>query len=245
MLCRHLPPSTSQFTTELLAIRKPGTRASPAAKCLATPFFLRPFFEIFIFIQHHFQRNKSCRRPYHQALHMQMFSPRTCIEPGLSSPHRSPFSAASPAVWRLRCPGESAPSNIQPQSFDRRAVIRTIGTFGYECAGGGPTWRRCSGEVFGRMRCLSPQKQVSNRALGQMEIARLGLWDPTTSLSSASGLERSAIPADGSEKHDIWRWEPMDGRRHVVSPACSCDGADLVRSGSWGRSRRGGFLYKG
>lgn len=58
-------------------------------------------------------------------------------EPGLSSPRRSQFSAASPAVWRLRCPGESAPSNIQPQSFDRRAVIRTTGTFGYEFAGGG------------------------------------------------------------------------------------------------------------
>lgn len=102
-----------------------------------------------------------------------------------------------PAVWRLRCPGESAPGNIQPQSFGRRAVIRTTSTFGYEFAG------QCSGEVFGRMRCLSPQKQVSDRALGQIEIARLGLWDPNTSLSSASGLDRSAIPADGSKRHDV------------------------------------------
>lgn len=36
----------------------------------------------------------------------------------------------------------------------------------------------------------------------------------------------------------------MDGRRHVVSPACGCGGADLVRVGTRGRFRRDGCIQR-
>lgn len=172
MLFRHLPPSTFQCTTALLAVCKSGTRASLAA-CGSFP---RRLLLKFIFIQHDLLRNISCRRPYPQALHMQTFPPRTCIEPGLSSP--PPVGAHSqphpPAVWRLRCPGESAPGNIQPQSFGRRAVIRATGTFGYEFAGAVPTWRRCSGEVFGRLRLSQPAEAGLSQSTGPNRDCQIG-----------------------------------------------------------------------
>lgn len=108
----------------------------------------------------------------------------------------SRLAAAVPALatWK---------GQLWADSFGRRAVIRTTGTFGHASAGRRRNLAAMCWRGFWHMRCLSPHKQVSDRALGQIEITRFGLWDPNTSLSSAFGLDRSTIPAEGSKNHEI------------------------------------------
>lgn len=78
-------------------------------------------------------------------------------------------------------------------------MIRRTSTFGNETHGGANRpamfcW------VSGHMRCVSPHEQVSPGGLGQREIARLGLWDPNTSLTSAFGLGHFTMAADDQKR---------------------------------------------
>lgn len=104
MLCRYLPPSTPQCTKASLAVYKPGRRASVTAKCFAAPFPLRLFIEIYFhtasFPTQHIVSSPVTPDPAHANVF-----PEDLHEPGLSSSHRSPVSAASPCRVAASLPG--------------------------------------------------------------------------------------------------------------------------------------------